>query len=329
MTMISGYQSAGRGNMFITEDAYTENFQCPICASQARRRVDGATFVRHYACPVCGEFSMKIAVNDVLGTTETDVRVRAWVREQAEYGRTPPEITQKFLDTAVANLPRYSPLQKQVILLKAVERRTTYPGQPVKLNILTDYPLAWAANENEFRYLLKSVEERELVVNPNKTISGTAEVIITPQGWEHLEKEGLGAPFADQAFVAMSFKPEMDLVWEDGIKPAIEKAGYKPVRVDKEPHIDRIDAKIVSEIKNSRFLVADVTGQNPGVYFEGGYALGLGRPVIWTVRKNKLKKVHFDTRQYNHIVWATPEELKETLYDLISVVIGRLNRGKI
>lgn len=90
-----------------------------------------------------------------------------------------------------------------------------------------------------------------------------------------------------------------------------------------EPHVDRIDTKIITEIKNSRFIVADVTEQKHGVYFEAGYALGLGLPVIWCVCKDHLPNVHFDTRQYNHIVWESEYDLKEQLYNFICAIIGK------
>lgn len=91
----------------------------------------------------------------------------------------------------------------------------------------------------------------------------------------------------------------------------------------KEHHIDRIDAKIINDINDSFFVVADVTQQKHGVYFEAGYAQGIGKPVIWCVRKGDLKNVHFDTRQYNHIVWEDPDEFKENLFELICAVIGK------
>ena len=84
----------------------------------------------------------------------------------------------------------------------------------------------------------------------------------------------------------MWFDQCIDDAWNFGFKPALETVGYLPHRVDIVPHIDRIDAKIQAEIKESRFLVADVTGQRQGVYFEAGYAMGLGLPVVWTVRKD-------------------------------------------
>ena len=148
-------------------------------------------------------------------------------------------------------------------------------------------------------------------------------VAITADGWDYLEKLERHIEERTQAFVAMSFSDDLKSIWEGPIYNAITKAGYKPYRVDAEPHSERIDAKIISEIKNSRFVVADVTEQKLGVYFEAGYAIGLGLPVLWCVRKDDLDNVHFDTRQYNHIVWETADDLETRLYDFICAIIGK------
>lgn len=116
---------------------------------------------------------------------------------------------------------------------------------------------------------------------------------------------------------------EYDSIYEDGIAPAIESTGYKPYRIDREQHVDKIDDKILAEIKESRFIIADFSGQKHGVYFESGFALGLNIPVIWTCEKGETKLLHFDTRQYNHIVWKTGEDLKAQLVDRIRFLIGK------
>ena len=59
------------------------------------------------------------------------------------------------------------------------------------------------------------------------------------------------------------------------IETAISGAGYKPVRIDKHQHNNRIDDEIVAAIRQSRFVVADFTQQRGGVYFEAGLAMGL------------------------------------------------------
>jgi len=59
-----------------------------------------------------------------------------------------------------------------------------------------------------------------------------------------------------------------------------------------------------------------------GVYFEAGFAMALQLPVIWTCSKESISDLHFDTRQYNHIVWEAPENLRELLKARIGAVIG-------
>jgi nucleoside 2-deoxyribosyltransferase len=120
----------------------------------------------------------------------------------------------------------------------------------------------------------------------------------------------------------MNFNPEFDNAYENGILKALEETNYKPYRIDREEHTDKIDDKILSEIKRSKFIIAEFTGQKHGVYFEAGYALGLQIPVIWTCRENDLQNLHFDTRQYNHIVWTDEENLKEQLINRIRFLIG-------
>ena len=96
-----------------------------------------------------------------------------------------------------------------------------------------------------------------------------------------------------------------------------------PYRVDNDPaNLGRIDAKIEMEIKRSRFLVADVTGGRQGVYYEAGYAMGLGLPVIWCVNSDHTDDMHFDTQQYKHIIWDTAEDMAQELEALVIAAIG-------
>ena len=90
-------------------------------------------------------------------------------------------------------------------------------------------------------------------------------------------------------------------------------------------HNNKIDDEIVAGIRRSKFLVADFTSHRGGVYFEAGLAIGLGLPVIWLCRKDELEKTHFDTRQYNFIVWETDQavELSRALQNRIEATIGR------
>jgi len=119
----------------------------------------------------------------------------------------------------------------------------------------------------------------------------------------------------------MWFDQRLTEAWERGLRAAIEAAGYDPMRVDLAEFNERVDDRIIAEIRRSRFLVADVTGHRPAVYFEAGLAMGLGLPMIFTCHRDHLDACNFDTRQYNHIVWGSPEELKDKLKNRIDATI--------
>ena len=132
-----------------------------------------------------------------------------------------------------------------------------------------------------------------------------------------------------RCFVAIWFDSSMNEVYDNAMEPAIKRAGYEPVRIDRQPDlIDKIDDAIVAEIRRSRFLVADFThgetGARGGVYYEAGFAHGLDIPVIFTCRSDKIDQVHFDTRQFNHIVWDNGDfdGFGKSLTDRIVASIG-------
>ena len=168
------------------------------------------------------------------------------------------------------------------------------------------------------------------------------DALVEVLGYRHIEELETN-PDSSQCFVALWFDPSMEQAYEKGIKPAIEEAGFTPIRVDQEEYLGKVDDKIISEIKRSRFVVADFThkkadirdgkcdeteeghlrlGARGGVYYEAGFAEGIGLNVIPTCRSDMINDVHFDTRQLNHIVWSDVDELRERLENRILRVIG-------
>ena len=148
---------------------------------------------------------------------------------------------------------------------------------------------------------------------------------VTVEGYSQIAEQETNVD-SSQAFIAMWFDDSMDKAYEEGIAPAIREAGYKALRIDRKEHSNKIDDEIIAEIRRSRFLVADFTqgedGARGGVYFEAGFAHGLDIPVIYACREDVKDKLAFDTRQYNHIMWKTTDELREGLKNRIEAVIG-------
>lgn len=308
------------------------NKMCPICKLSDQDVIVEADFgERHtYNCARCGRFTITRTAEAMAERKDLGWKLSAWLRYRSELDIEVPEINSRNLGEIGQSIPNYNSSDKQVLFLRSIARKSKYPGHSVQLLPDFDYPLAWASGQEEFEYYVRYLVQRGLVARTDEESQGfgdmTVSVELTADGWDHIDQLEQRAAELSQAFVAMSFSESMRAVFEDAIKPAITEAGYKAYRVDTEPHIDRIDAKIVAEIKNSLFVVAEVTQHKHGVYFEAGYALGRNLPVIWCVQKDDLANVHFDTRQYNHIVWESADELKEKLYDTICAVIGKKHR---
>ena len=208
-------------------------------------------------------------------------------------------------------------------------RFITDQAVPVSTLVLVteETPGAYAWSESiqwsDIEYFLGYLEKNEWIEVPSIG-HGVRKCIVTVEGYRQIKEQKTNHD-SSKAFVAMWFHDSIDRAYEDGIKPAIKAAGYEPRRVDRIPTLGKTDDQIIAEIRQSRFLVADFThgddGARGSVYFEAGFAHGLGKPVIYTCRRDMVDKLHFDTRQYPHIVWATPEELCEQLQSRIRALL--------
>ncbi len=227
-----------------------------------------------------------------------------------------------ILSTSVEGLlrsvPSYSVPEKLDNLLRAVARLTPRVDQKSTFLPAFDFPLVPAEDEHEVHYLILALQARGLVDTSSRSPK------LTVSGWERLEEMTQAGKNSDRAFVAMWFDKTMDPLYIEAIESAILEAGYKPLRIDKTEHVNRIDDEIIANIRRSRFMVADFTGQRHGVYFESGMMLGLGRAVIWMCDKEELRSnsLHFDVRQFNFIDWESIEDAKKRLKARIVALEG-------
>lgn len=297
---------------------------CPVCKiPQTGVEVEDHGEQLFVRCRRCGDFKVtRTALRKLEALTEP-MLFSAWLRSQKEMDSVPPDLHSRNIENIIKTIPEYSVSEKQLLLLRAIERRSKFPGSSVEILATTDHVLNFSISEQELKYHIDSLIERKLLNNKGESRTSFRKLIITPDGWNFLSEEKGRNSQSSRCFVAMSFSPALDDVWAEAIQPAIQSSGFEPHRIDQTPHNERIDVKIMADIKGSRFVVADVTEQKAGVYFEAGYAMGIGIPVIWSVRLDDLANVHFDTRQYCHIVWESNEDFKQKLEDFIVAIIGR------
>lgn len=203
-------------------------------------------------------------------------------------------------------------------ILLYVARTATRAGDKIILEPTFDYPIAYARDEQEFEYFVQLAAQ----VGFLEVESGPL-VRLSPGGWRRVKQLRLQEIDPDSAFVAMSISVDMQTTYEQGFKPALENTGFRAIRVDLIEHNGKIDDRIIADIRKSALVVADFTLHRQNVYFEAGFAMGLGRCVIWTCRESDISQAHFDTRQYNHIVWRDAADLRQRLQNRIEATIPR------
>jgi nucleoside 2-deoxyribosyltransferase len=310
--------------------------RCDLCGRQPKEvQEDLDRGVYHVACEVCGRYAI---VQDVLWRFRSDelpsdikLPLSAIVRRHWEYAGRPELLTDTNCRALASSAPARNDVPGKVrYLLAYIAHKSHLPGERITLKGQTDYPVCFAANVDEFGFYAQFIKDSGFVdgqraERPADKV-GDYQYWLTPKGWEEVNRvPTLDSPYG---FVAMSFNKDNALLsqaFDKAIKPAIEDdAGYKEaLRVDRKEFLGDIVFEIIARIRESRFLVADVTQHRNGVYFEAGYAMGMGLPVIWMCHEEDMKLAHFDTSHLNHIVWNDVGELRKNLANRILATIGR------
>jgi nucleoside 2-deoxyribosyltransferase len=94
-------------------------------------------------------------------------------------------------------------------------------------------------------------------------------------------------------------------MFEECLAPAVAQTGFKLRTVTQVAGL--IDSIIEDEIRRCRFLIADLSDDNAGAYWEAGFAEGLGKPVIYICadkdESGNRKSTHFDTDHRHTVRW--------------------------
>lgn len=125
-------------------------------------------------------------------------------------------------------------------------------------------------------------------------------------------------------FVIMSFKEEFDDLYA-AYRAACKDFGFEAVRTDQVFSLERIIPRILDGIRRSAFVIADVTETSPNVFYEVGFAEGLGRPVIATAKEGT--SLPFDIADTPVVFWSNLEDLKQKLTPLLREVKMKLGKA--
>ena len=273
-----------------------------------------------YVIPLALVDSHIIHMND-----RQKARLTSWLIDRRLQGDLQPTVTMQAIENS-RNGNDLSAGDRADRLLRYIAQRSESVALRVDVTEETLDAFAWSESAiwEEIDYFLDYLTEMGWI-DGSRFGHGNFLGTVTVSGYSRIAEIKIN-PSSTQAFVAMWFNDNMAQAYEEGLATGIRDAGFDPLRIDRKEHLNRIEDEIIAEIRRSRFVVADFThdksGARGGVYYEAGFAHGLGLPVVFTCHKDSLETLHFDTSHFSHIVWNEPEDLREQLRNRIRAVIG-------
>lgn len=125
---------------------------------------------------------------------------------------------------------------------------------------------------------------------------------------------------------------KFDKRFEDTFKPAIEEAGLEPYRVDKDPNVEIPIEAIEQGIRDAAVCLADITTDNPNVWYELGYAFAAGKGVVMVCSdERKESRYPFDIQHRTVVGYKTESsrdfaQLKEKITERIRALMKKGER---
>lgn len=167
-------------------------------------------------------------------------------------------------------------------------------------------------------------EAKRLVDEEMETVSSIILTVPPISVIAHNPSQSVQASYnPNTAFILMAMdpsQPELDDV-RNTIKEVCGNFGIRALRADDVEHQDKITDLILQYINNSEFLIADLTGERPNVYYEIGYAHATGkRPILYRKQGTTL---HFDLSVHNVPEYKNMTELRTLLTKRFEAILGR------
>ena len=335
------------------------NNSCPIWGTPAKRTAGSpptTVFVESFRAG--GNFFVEKAIINNGSLFELDIEHKvslcAYILKQNLLDDVPIVDSELLSKIEFGAALTYS--EKFNLVLKLIRHNSDYPGAYLNsaeqtLKLAAAVGSSETDNERQLNATVLSFlehgEYRNLLELKRPAHSSEFSFKLTHQGFVYLEDLGYQLSASDQIFIAMWFHNALGTLLDEAIKPAVIASGYFPQIISQLPTNNKIDDEILAEIRKSKALIADLTcglatpvngwsetgavgAPRGGVYYEAGFADGLGLPVIYMVKKEIAEienVVHFDVRQFNQIRWNSCdlEAARKELENRIVRTIGKGN----
>lgn len=305
---------------------------CPVCSTPLKEKVPGSDQMG-FSCQLCGKFVLsRTLISTLRFTLEADkeasskishaIRLMQPMKIPSDHQYV--KVTSYTVDE-ILKQPLPTPQEQSDLLIRWLAENVEGPGEKIWVEPAQHRSIIGAKTSEGFALILRHLFSVGLIEgNLTEAIGapGQGYATLSFKGWEYWEKLRRGRTSYRKGFIAMKFNDsQLDKLVSEVLKPCAIQAGFELLLLSDTPKAGLIDDRLRVEIQSSDFLVADLTHDNLGAYWEAGYAEGLGKPVIYICEKEKFEtdKTHFDTNHHLTIIWdgndlqKAGEDLKATI----------------
>jgi hypothetical protein len=284
--------------------------KCPLCRYELEREPHDVfeTNGKIFSCSNCGRFELAfesvINLPSLVADRPESLQILSHAVRRMNARTECPKLTWELIESILATTELPSPIQQVENLLLWLADNSSFGGL-FQLVPQTHSAIIGAAGTENLVAAARALEDRGLA-RGSFVSGGGFSGELTLEGWQAIAELKRGRSDSRKAFMAMEYGDSgLDRVFVECFKPAVRAAGFDLQRLDDAPPAGLIDDRLRVEIRTARFLIADLTRENRGVYWEAGFAEGLERPVIYTCEKGHFEKhgTHFDTSHHHTITW--------------------------
>ena len=305
---------------------------CPVCeySSPQVKTWDNAEQF-NVECPRCGSFCFTRTAKHKLKSLEAEEndwrwKLSYWIRKGQEKNQ-PPEINSNLLKAIMDDMELPKPIEQANNLIRWLGDNLSRPEEKITVDPFLIASIVGCKDGQGVHYIASHLGDEELITYEFQSEIGisapySVTIGLTFKGWDKYEELSRGVSTGNIAFMAMQYgDPRHDEIYKRHFRKAVAETGFVLRRLDESLKAGLIDNQLRIEIRNARLVLADLTNDNSGAYWEAGYAEGLGKPVIYLCERKHFEKfkTHFDTNHHTTIIWDEDnlddavEKLKATI----------------
>ncbi len=305
--------------------------KCPVCEYRSNIKTWDHNERFNVDCPRCGAFCFTRTAKrklESLEAIENDWRWKLsyWLRKGYREGDR-LEVNYNVLMEIIDEIKLPKPKEQSNNLMRWLSQNLKHHADTITTDPLILSAIVGCKDEVGVHYIASHLQNQKYITYEFKNTSGnnpqaSVTLGLTFEGWDKIEELDPVICSGNIAFMAMQYDDKKHTeIYKTHFKEAVAKTGFELRRLDENLKAGLIDNQLRIEIRNARLLLADLTNDNNGAYWEAGYAEGLGKSVIYLCERSHFDrfKTHFDTNHHTTIIWDE-NNLVEALENLKATI---------